>query len=76
MRKLAPKVDAVIVVGSKISSNTKKLFQIARESNRNVMQIETCADLQRRAHPGQAEKIPAPSASAPGLPRRRRNWKT
>lgn len=45
VRKLAPKVDAVIVVGSKISSNTKKLYQIAREHNRNVMQIETCDDL-------------------------------
>ena len=45
VKKLAPKVDAIIVVGSKISSNTKKLFQIAREKNRNAMQIETCADL-------------------------------
>ena len=36
VRKLAPKVDAIIVVGSKISSNTKKLYQIAREHNRNV----------------------------------------
>jgi 4-hydroxy-3-methylbut-2-enyl diphosphate reductase len=48
VKKLAPKVDALIVIGSKISSNTKKLFQIARERNRNVMQIETCADLQKR----------------------------
>jgi (E)-4-hydroxy-3-methyl-but-2-enyl pyrophosphate reductase len=45
VKKLAPKVDAIIVIGSKISSNTKKLFQIARERNRNAMQIETCADL-------------------------------
>ncbi|MBN2345451.1 MAG: 4-hydroxy-3-methylbut-2-enyl diphosphate reductase [Candidatus Aminicenantes bacterium] len=45
VRKLAPKVDAVIVVGSRISSNTKKLLQIAREKNRNVLQIETCDDL-------------------------------
>lgn len=47
VRRLAPKVDAVIVVGSRISSNTKKLFQIARASNRNAMRIETCDDLQR-----------------------------
>jgi 4-hydroxy-3-methylbut-2-enyl diphosphate reductase len=45
VRKLAPKVDAVIVVGSKVSSNTRKLYQIARESNRNAMRIETCDDL-------------------------------
>ena len=45
VKKLAPKVDAVIVIGSKISSNTKKLFQIAKEWNRNAMRIETCDDL-------------------------------
>ncbi|MCX6553648.1 MAG: 4-hydroxy-3-methylbut-2-enyl diphosphate reductase [Candidatus Aminicenantes bacterium] len=49
VRKLAPKVDAIIVVGSKISSNTKKLFHIAREKNKNTFQIETCADLRQRA---------------------------
>jgi 4-hydroxy-3-methylbut-2-enyl diphosphate reductase len=48
VRKLATKVDAIIVVGSKISSNTKKLFHIAKEINRNSLQIETCADLQKR----------------------------
>lgn len=47
VRRLAPKVDAVIVVGSRISSNTKKLHQIARENNRNAMRIETCDDLRR-----------------------------
>jgi 4-hydroxy-3-methylbut-2-enyl diphosphate reductase len=47
VRKLAPKVDAIVVVGSKISSNTKKLFCIARENNRNSLHIETCADLQK-----------------------------
>jgi len=45
VKKLAPRVDAVIIVGSRISSNTKKLFQIARERNRNAMRIETCDDL-------------------------------
>lgn len=45
VKKLAPAVDAIIVIGSKISSNTKKLFQIASARNRNAMQIETCADL-------------------------------
>jgi 4-hydroxy-3-methylbut-2-enyl diphosphate reductase len=45
VRRLAPKVDAVIVVGSKVSSNTRKLCQIARANNRNVMRVETCTDL-------------------------------
>jgi len=45
VRRLAPTVDAVIVVGSKVSSNTRKLYQIARKSNKNVMRIETCDDL-------------------------------
>ncbi len=45
VKKLAPEVDAIIVVGSNISSNTKKLYQIAREKNKNAMQVETCDDL-------------------------------
>jgi 4-hydroxy-3-methylbut-2-enyl diphosphate reductase len=49
VKKLAPEVDAIIVVGSKISSNTKKLFNIAREKNKNSLQIETCAYLQNKA---------------------------
>jgi len=48
VRKLAPTVDAIIVVGSKISSNTKKLVHIAREKNPNTLQIETCADLRKK----------------------------
>jgi 4-hydroxy-3-methylbut-2-enyl diphosphate reductase len=47
VKKLAPQVDAIIVVGSRISSNTKKLFHIARENNKNTLHIETCADLQK-----------------------------
>jgi len=48
VRKLAPSVDAILVVGSRMSSNTKKLFQIAKEKNPNAMQIETCADLREK----------------------------
>ena len=47
VKKLAPQVDAIIVVGSKISSNTKKLFHIAKEQNKHSLHIETCADLQK-----------------------------
>jgi 4-hydroxy-3-methylbut-2-enyl diphosphate reductase len=54
VKKLAPQVDAIIVIGSKISSNTKKLFHIAKEKNRNSLHIETCADLQK---PGTLAKL-------------------
>jgi 4-hydroxy-3-methylbut-2-enyl diphosphate reductase len=48
VRKLAPRVDAIVVVGSPISSNTKKLTQIARENNRHVLRVETSRDLRPR----------------------------
>jgi 4-hydroxy-3-methylbut-2-enyl diphosphate reductase len=64
VKKLAPKVDAIIVVGSKISSNTKKLFQIARERNRNAMQIETCADLQNQKTMTKLKKFKSIGVSA------------
>ncbi len=47
VKKLAPQVDAIIVIGSKTSSNTKKLFHIAKEKNKHSLHIETCADLQK-----------------------------
>ena len=47
VRKLAARVDAVVIVGSRTSSNTKKLFQIARARNRRALWIETADDLRR-----------------------------
>ena len=64
VKKLAPRVDAIIVIGSKISSNTKKLFQIARERNRNAMQIETCADLQNQRTLARLKKFRSVGVSA------------
>jgi 4-hydroxy-3-methylbut-2-enyl diphosphate reductase len=64
VRKLAPKVDAIIVVGSKISSNTKKLFHIAKEKNRNALQIETCADLKKPATMARMAKFSSIGISA------------
>jgi (E)-4-hydroxy-3-methyl-but-2-enyl pyrophosphate reductase len=64
VRKLAPKVDAIIVIGSKISSNTKKLFQIAKERNRNALQIETCADLQNHRILAKLKKFKSIGVSA------------
>jgi len=64
VKKLAPRVDAIIVVGSKISSNTKKLFDIAREKNRNAIQIETCADLQNKKTLARLKKFASIGISA------------
>jgi len=64
VKKLAPQVDAIIVVGSKISSNTKKLFNIARKINRNSLRIETCADLQNRATLAKLKKFASIGISA------------
>ncbi len=64
VKKLAPAVDAIIVIGSEISSNTKKLFQIARERNRNAMQIETCADLRNPRTLARLKKFKSVGVSA------------
>ena len=64
VKKLAPRVDAIIVVGSKISSNTKKLCNIAREKNRNAIQIETCADLQNKKAVARLKKFASIGVSA------------
>lgn len=45
IRKLAPNVDAVLVVGGKNSSNTRKLFNIARNLNPRSFHIENSTDL-------------------------------
>jgi 4-hydroxy-3-methylbut-2-enyl diphosphate reductase len=43
--KLASNVDLVIVVGGKNSSNTKKLYNIARKQNKNTLHVEKSSDL-------------------------------
>jgi len=45
IKKLAPRVDGVIVVGGKNSSNTKKLYNIALKKNKNTFHIEKSSDL-------------------------------
>lgn len=45
VEKLANEVDAILIVGGKTSSNTKKLFQIAQKINPNSFLIETKEDL-------------------------------
>jgi len=45
IQKLAPKVDFVVVIGGKNSSNTKKLFEISQRNNKNTYYFENSEDL-------------------------------
>lgn len=44
-RVLASKSDAVIVVGSKNSANTRRLFEVSAEVNKNTFFVQSAADL-------------------------------
>jgi len=46
IRKLADKVDAVVVVGSKSSSNTTRLYEIAREICPHTYFVSHAAELE------------------------------
>ncbi len=45
IKKLAPEVDFVVVVGGKNSSNTRKLYDIALRKNKNTFYIEKSSEL-------------------------------
>lgn len=45
VEKLAKETDVVLIVGGKASSNTQKLYEIAKEYNKNAYKIETYKDL-------------------------------
>ena len=47
--ELAKKADLVLVVGSKSSANTKRLFEIARNKNKNSFLVEGVNDLNKSA---------------------------
>lgn len=44
-RQIASKVDVMIVIGGKNSSNTQKLFEICKEECGNTFYIQTAADM-------------------------------
>ncbi len=48
VRRLAESVDAVVVVGGADSGNTRRLYEMARETGKPAVQIETEADLDVR----------------------------
>ncbi|MCI0471046.1 MAG: 4-hydroxy-3-methylbut-2-enyl diphosphate reductase [Candidatus Aminicenantes bacterium] len=45
IKKLAPQVDFIVVIGGKNSSNTRKLFEIALGKNPNTFLIEKSSEL-------------------------------
>ncbi len=46
-KELSKKVDLMVIVGGKHSSNTKKLFQIAKENCAKAICVETASELNR-----------------------------
>ena len=46
-RKLAKKVDAVLIIGSTTSANTKRLYQISSKINPRTFFVKTAKDLKR-----------------------------
>lgn len=47
IKKIAPNVDFVIVIGGKNSSNTKKLYYISKKINPNTFHIEKSSELDK-----------------------------
>lgn len=45
-RKIAKEVDAMIVIGSKTSSNTQKLYEICKEECENTYYVQTASDIE------------------------------
>lgn len=44
-KELSTKVDLMIIIGGKNSSNTKKLYEVATENCKNVLYVQTSDDL-------------------------------
>ena len=45
-REIAGKVDVMLVIGSKTSSNTQKLYEICREECENTYYVQTASDIE------------------------------
>jgi len=48
VKKIAPEVDIMIIIGGKHSGNTQRLYQISKALNPNIYHIETADELQRQ----------------------------
>lgn len=63
---LANNVDVVIIIGSKKSSNSNKLYRLAREINPNTYFVETDKDLEKGWYLGKNKIGITAGASTPG----------
>ena len=69
VKAMAPKVDAILVIGAPNSSNSQRLVEVGRRAGCGYAQlVQRAAEIDWRALPA-----PAPSASPPA-PRRPRCW--
>jgi 4-hydroxy-3-methylbut-2-enyl diphosphate reductase len=57
VKKLAPKVDFMVVLGGKNSSNTRKLYDIALNRNKNTFFIEKSSELHEPAFKAAVKKF-------------------
>jgi len=62
---LASEVDAMVVIGGKESSNTKKLFEVCKGKNGKVFMIQTKDDLEKEWFDGFSKVGIAAGASTP-----------
>jgi 4-hydroxy-3-methylbut-2-enyl diphosphate reductase len=47
VKNLAKRVDAVLILGSKSSANTKRLFEISKKINKNTLWLENAGDFKK-----------------------------
>ncbi len=64
VKRLAPKVDFMVVIGGKNSSNTKKLYDIAIQENPNTFHIENSSELNDPSLTGKMESFDSVGVTA------------
>jgi 4-hydroxy-3-methylbut-2-enyl diphosphate reductase len=66
VRKIAPEVDVMIIIGGKNSGNTTRLYKIAKSLNKNSYHIETEKELKEEWFEGAKRIGVSAGASTPG----------
>ncbi len=66
VRKIAPEVDVMIIIGGKNSGNTTRLYKIAKSLNENSYHIETEGELKEEWFEGAKRIGVSAGASTPG----------
>ncbi len=65
-RRLAGRADLALVVGGRVSANTRRLAEICREAGAETHHVESAADLRARWFPGKRRIVITGGASTPG----------